>query len=597
VALGYIEGARGLPIEFEGVHWTEEDLTLMALLTDPIYLAELLWEDPENHEYGGCYKVRDYQYPLFRANGSYEIFACGRSVGKTESIKARAQSFVFKRIGQNLLLTAPELIHLKPLTDAIEDNFRASRLTRELLDTRGQKTGFTHRPFGIDLIDGTKIVGRIPQKMGTGVKGQHQPDLIMDEGQDYPERGYAEIAETVMKDTVDKEGNPDFHYHIYGVHSGNKGGGFYKNANGKAFRLTNITALMRPDWPGPDGAQKNFAKGQYGGTASPDYRRNILGEAGGASSPYFVLARLMACVDQGKDGDPDSSVYNTQEYQAAEYRVEEIDEQGLPLSEVFDLPDGYKEVYAGMDVGLNDSPTVITIWSHQRVGKVMRLKLIRRIHLVRFRSHQVREAVYAIAWHFGAALKGFGVDQTGLGNAIVQEMQDDQGDGKLIPPPFLNDILRGWFFNQKIAVGVSKEYVVNDNGRLKDQFGSSVKIETDVLTGVTRYITEQPMIEASTRHLREFVDSGFLMLPFDTEITEDMTRETPQRLKAVTGLRKKPNAYHILDSMRAMAMSFKIGEIDEALADDPVQPVMDHAVDMGGDVHGGLELTGGEDDW
>jgi hypothetical protein len=597
VALGYIEGARSLPVEYEGIHWTEEDFTLMALLGDPIYVAELLWEDPENHEYGGCYKVRDYQYPLFRANGSYEIFACARSVGKTESIKARAQSFVFKRIGSNLLLTAPELIHLKPLTDAIEDNFRATRLTRELLDTRGQKTGFTHRPFGIDLIDGTKIVGRIPQKLGTGVKGQHQPDLIMDEGQDYPEKGYTEIAETVMKDTVDKEGNPDFHYHIYGVHSGNKGGGFYKNTSGNAFRVTNITALMRPDWPGPNGEQKKFAKGQYGGTGSPDYRRNILGEAGGASSPFFDLARLMSCVDQGKDGNPDDSTYNTQEYQFNEYRVEEVDEQGLPLTEVFSLPSGYKNVYAGMDVGLNQSPTVITIWAHQKVGRVMRLKLIRRIHLVRFRSRQVREAVYAIAWHFGSELRAFGVDQTGLGNAIVQEMEDDDGEGGLIPPPFLTDVLRGWFFNQKIPVGVSKEFVVNDNGRLKDQFGSSVKIETDVLTGITRYITEQPFIEAATRYLREFVDSGLLLLPFDTDITDDMTRETPQRLQAIAGIRRKPNAYHILDSMRAMAMSFKQGDIDAALAIDPVKPVMDHAVDMGGDVMGGQELGGGLDDF
>jgi hypothetical protein len=40
----------------------------------------------------------------------------------------------------------------------------------------------------VDFIDGTKIVGRIPRLTGTGVKGQHQPDLIVDEGQDYPRR-------------------------------------------------------------------------------------------------------------------------------------------------------------------------------------------------------------------------------------------------------------------------------------------------------------------------------------------------------------------------------------------------------------------------
>jgi hypothetical protein len=43
------------------------------------------------------------------------------------------------------------------------------------------------------------------------------------------------------------------------------------------------------------------------------------------------------------------------------------------------------------------------------------------------------------------------------------------------------------------------------------------------------------MIEASTRYLREFVDSTFLQLPFDPRSRSDMQGETEQRVKAMAG--------------------------------------------------------------
>jgi hypothetical protein len=78
-----------------------------------------------------------------------------------------------------------------------------------------------------------------------------------------------------------------------------------------------------------------------------------------------------------------------------------------------------------------------------------------------------------------------------------------------------------------------------------------VKVEEDPFTGTERFVVKMTMIEASTRYLREFVDSTFLQLPFDTEIASDMQGETEQRVKAMAGVKKKPNAFHILDSMRA----------------------------------------------
>lgn len=874
--------------------WTfdEDDYLLYALLTDPITCAELLFEDPTNHDYGGAYVVRDYQYPLFRIEANYAGAACARSVGKTESIKARAVTHVFKRIAQNLLVTAPELIHLLPLTDAIEDRIRSIRLLREFLDTRAQKTGFTHRPFGVDFLDGTKIVGRIPRLTGTGVKGQHQPDLIIDEAQDYPEKGWIEVHECQPHDapvltpqgyramgdlavgdavigvngratavlavhergekevqrvtfsdgasvecdadhywtvgdrrgrwqvlrareiaerlpqrwalpaaapvlfseqaslgvdpylvgvalgdgclrrgalylsvgdpellthveplldeseelvaaggvdyrlrkrgrrsrhgrpplrdglealglwghlahekfipqeyltasleerlgllaglvdtdgSVDSQGairfctssdrlardveflvrslggelrrseqkdrrgyrtmhvvrfrirgvvpcrllrkatrvrdatvnslrryvvaveptgetkpmrcievaahdglyltdhfipthntvmkeNDDFTYHFYGVHSGARDTGFFSRASQGGFKMVNVTALMRPDW---NAAQKQAAIGAYGSTNAPDYRRNILGEPGAAASPFFVTARLVACVDQDRD-----SRYNTIEYRKQEIRAEEFAELRLPMREVLDLPTGYKEVWGGMDIGMTESPSVITLWSREKVKGAWRLKLFRRIQLWRMRTREQRETLYAIAHTYGKALKGFGVDSTGIGFPLMQEMEDDEA-----APEHLIRAMQGFFFNAKVPVGVDKEYVTKDQqGRLRDQFGAAVKEELDPLTNTMRYITLMPMIEASTRYLREFVDTQFMMLPFDTEITSDMQAETQQRVKRIAGLKNKPNAFHILDSMRAMAMVYKREEIEAQLAHEERRPVLDYAL-------------------
>jgi hypothetical protein len=104
-------------------------------------------------------------------------------------------------------------------------------------------------------------------------------------------------------------------------------------------------------------------------------------------------------------------------------------------------------------------------------------------------------------------------------------------------------------------------------------------VETDEL-GNVRYVTMLPMIESSTRYLRTWVDTNFLLLPFDPEITTDMQGETQQRVKRVGqlgGLRNKPNAFHILDAMRAMAQRYHADAIEELLEEPEQEAVLDRA--------------------
>ena len=99
------------------------------------------------------------------------VHNCGRSIGKSVGIQLRAFAFPFNNPGAEMLITAPELIHLDPVTKNIEDRLLSTRLSREMLNTKGGHTGFAHRPFETKFTNGAKIVGRIPQKDGKGVKG------------------------------------------------------------------------------------------------------------------------------------------------------------------------------------------------------------------------------------------------------------------------------------------------------------------------------------------------------------------------------------------------------------------------------------------
>lgn len=584
--LGIIEGMPDMKAQEGMWNFDEDDWLLLAMCADPIFCAELLFEEPLNYEHAGCYTVMDYQYPLFRPRSCYAGFPCARSVGKTESIKARACSHAFKRQREDLLLTAPQMIHLEPLTEAIEARITAVRLLREFLKKENQKTGFTHKPFQCDFADGTKIIGRIPQDTGKGVKGMHEPDLMVDEGQDYPEKGWTEVHETVMKDHVNSTGEFDFTYHFYGVHAGMGGGKFHELATGGSFKITCITAPMKPGW---NKREKEAAAAMYGGTSSPDYRRNLLGEPGTGSSQFFVTARLMACVDQDKE-----SKYNSLEYKAQDLHSEELENMlpaGGDVGTLLDLPDvDTQEVYCGMDIGLVTDPTVIMIFVIVTdKTKKRRLKLIRMIHLWRFRERQIRQCTYRIAMHYGKRLRMFGQDITGIGLPLLQTMEDDE-----VAPDHLKEVTRGYVFNAKMVISVDPNFVSKRGSEMMDQYGNLVEERRNIATGNIEMLTKMSMIEASTRYLRQFIDSGFLWLPWAPLLVRDMQGETEQRVKAMAGMKKKPNAFHMLDAMRVMAMAYKSAELEEMVYQQPQRPVIVRTVGAGtaGGGNGGAVLLG-----
>lgn len=175
---------------------SEAECRLFALLTDNsgLDLAEFSWFEPDNTE-DGCWRAWPFQWSWFRCPSPLQIDQMARSVGKTLSITLRMFAFPFLFPGQEAVVTAPELVHLEPLTNLIERKVNDCRLGREMLP-RG-RSAVTHRPFMMNFVNGSRIIGRIPQRDGKGVKGCSVAGTLV-----LTDKGYVNIEELRVGDMV-----------------------------------------------------------------------------------------------------------------------------------------------------------------------------------------------------------------------------------------------------------------------------------------------------------------------------------------------------------------------------------------------------------
>lgn len=353
---------------------TEAECYLLALIQDEsgIDLAEFMWEDPLAHNEEKIFRAWDFQHSWWRDTATLLIDQCGRTVGKTASIIVRAWAFPIQHPGAEMVVTAPELVHLHPLTSRIEDRIKNTRITRELLPS-GVGHGFKHRPFHVDFTNGAKILGRIPQKDGKGVKGLHPLRLELDEGQDYPTPGWLELIETL------RHGEKGAQWRAHGVAKGVRDEFYRHSQPGSGWSVHRLTGIHRPTWSDQERTDKIEA---YGSRDSPDYKRNILGLHGDATNPLFVLHRLMATVDQELDSE-----YNQDIYYYKRISDEMINDRDiLDLMEIPGSHKTWKTLWGGADIGLTNHPTEILVFGEEAEKGEPRLRLITRLHLERIRS-------------------------------------------------------------------------------------------------------------------------------------------------------------------------------------------------------------------
>lgn len=159
---------------------SDDEKDLLAILTDPsgVDQAEFLWYAADHKD--GCFRPWPFQEKWWRDESPLILNCCARSIGKTLGIQVRACVFPILFPGQEMVITAPIGGLLQPLTDLVDTRLLGTRFYRELLVDNAQN-GITHRPFLAKFRNGARIMGKIPQRSGVGIKGTHPVKLEMDE--------------------------------------------------------------------------------------------------------------------------------------------------------------------------------------------------------------------------------------------------------------------------------------------------------------------------------------------------------------------------------------------------------------------------------
>lgn len=529
---------------------SEEEAYFFALLQDQsgIDQAEFCWTDETSPDF--VFRCWDFQYPWYRTRAKFQIDQCARAIGKSVGIQMRAWAFAFTNPGEEMLITAPEMIHLDPVTKNIEDRILSARMSREFLRKQGQSNGITHRPFEAKFRNGSRVVGRIPQKDGRGVKGMHPKKLEMDEAQDYPEPGWVELGETL------KYGEEDATWRSHGVSRGVRDRYYKQTQPESGWFVHRVTAMHRPDWTPEERAAKAEL---YGSRDHPDYRRNILGLHGDATSALFVLTRLMACVDQDQN-----SFYNVDEYYHCRINDEKLNDTKLPITELLEFPalhKKYDRIWVGMDVGMTNHPSEILIFAEEDPRKQgdrgkdvpnSRLKCIARIHLERISSPDQRRVLEAI-WDYYKP-KAISMDRTGLGLPIYQEIVESAPLGMV-------KAMRPYNFSEKIVIG----WDIDENDPIYDQ------------EDLDKHEIKANVLEYSSDMLRQLVDQKQLYLPWDIDMIREFQGQTYVISKSNTDAYGKKQfnkgKFHALDAARMAALGYlqeRIDAMNHVMDEEPV---------------------------
>jgi hypothetical protein len=476
----------------QSVGLTEAESYLVAMLEDPsgIDLAEFLWEDPMASNKELIFRAWDFQHSWWRDKSTLMLDQCARAVGKTQSIILRGWAFPIQYPGAEMVVTAPELVHLDPLTSRIEDRIKGTRLTRELLP-KGVGRGFKHRPFQVNFTNGSKILGRIPQRDGKGVKGLHPLRLELDEAQDYPEAGWIELVETLT------HGKENAQWRAHGVSKGVRDEFYRHSQPGSGWSVHRLTGMHRPTWSDQERIDKIE---MYGTRDSPDYKRNILGLHGDATNPLFVLHRLMATVDVDLESDYNQDVYYYR-------RITDEMAMAVDIIDLIDLPRSHKTwkiTWAGMDVGLTNHPSEILIFGDEaKKDQEPVSRLLARIHLERIRSSDQRRVVEFLFDQY--QFQRFTLDRTGLGLPMFQELQDGA--------PAIMDRIVGYNADQKLVIGW------DEHEEWQDDADFEIKRQAK---------------EYGYDLLRTYVDQKRLALPWDTELLGEWQGQTWTREQSQT---------------------------------------------------------------
>lgn len=592
---------------------SDEEACLYAILTDPsgLELAEFTWTDERNPD--GCWRAFPFQWHWWRDDSPQQVDQGARSIGKSESIMARVCVFPFVHPGGEMVITAPEAVHVDAITDRIEARLTGTRLLAEML--LGGRFGVNHRPFKAKFRNGALVHSRLPQKSGIGIKGTHPIWLEMDESQDYPPRGWKEIVETVNWSV------PGAQWRCHGVSKGVRDEFYNMTQDDSDWTVHHYSAVHRPTW---DAAEREAKIAQYGGSIhDPDFRRNVYGVHGDQANNIFILSRFMAGVDTDE-----ASHYNAEEYFFRRITAEMVDDQVhgrasgtieessdehvRALLQMLDFPElhrRYEVFWVGMDVGITRDPSEILVFAEylpstqerneqRRAGLAVpldgatRFKLITRLSLLRLPTPLQAEVIMHLIDFYRP--RAFSMDRTGNGLPLFMDLQrralesrlvvvdtddvdEDLDEGTRAQMRAMRErhqakaagartaltALKGYPFDASIVVEIDEERA----GALP---GTPSPQEVAEKAGIKRRVKD-----FATDALRDLVDRQRLLLPYDVELINQWNAQTwsyqasPVDAYGRRRMAFSSGTFHTLDAGRMGALGMYQQPIEALLAAPP----------------------------
>lgn len=363
--------------------------------------------------------------------------------------------------------------------------------------------------------------------------------LIVSNSQDFPAPGWTEIIETM------KSGSKGAQWRAHGVSRGVRDM-YYRITMGEdpalPFYVHKYMAPHRATW---SDEERRAKLALYGGTEeNVDYRRNIFGEHGDAHNPLFVLARLMACV---RINESDwATQYNDELYYKVKINDELHRRSGLPIENfLLDIPGThldakYSSYWAGMDVGFTVDPSEILIFG--TTGDNVD-RLLTRVQLARITASDQAAVVRHLFSVYGTRLRRFGMDKTGNGLPLWQNLREDVA---------ISSRIAGYGFSEKLPVAFDDRAPVGKEG------------PADLTI-------DQNVIDFATDQLRRMVDTKALELPYDTELLTEWQGQAVTVVKdsgSAAGIRKRYSggACHTLSAAQMYSAAKNLQAIEAALA-------------------------------
>jgi hypothetical protein len=355
----------------------------------------------------------------------------------------------------------------------------------------------------------------------------------------------------------------------HGVSLGLRDDFFEKTQPGSGWKVHRPMAMHRPTWSKEERDAKEL---YYGGTRqSIDFRRNIYGEHCNAANVVFLLANLVACSDLDRGSVYNSDVYRLIRISSDLFRDGAPDhERAAVIRNLIQVPEahftgysqraggrevgspkGYSAYWAGQDLGLLSDPSEILVCGARR-GEDF-LEVLLRIQLKQIRTADQKLVVEILFETYGDALKGYGIDMTGLGRPIWDELTSYS----------FGDRIHGFDFGKKYIESFEPRQL-KDGEIMKDlaRMRQFKEIATDVLRN-------------------RFVDPRRIRFPYDREISLEWSGVTysviPDARDSYTGRRiYSGTSLHTLDAGRCLVGAIHIPPLEAMLeVRKEEEPVMD----------------------